>query len=165
MRGTAYTFGDHVNTDVITPSDYFDLPIEGMADHIFEPVRPGFADELDEGDVVVAGENFGQGSARETAPAAVKAAGISAVVAESFARIFYRNAIAIGLPAVTCRDVRDSVSEGDTVRVDLDAGTLDNVTTGETLSCERIPESIQTIFDEGGLVEHYNNNPGGLRMH
>ena len=164
MRGTVYTFGDEVNTDVITPSDYFGEPIEVMAEHIFEPERPDFVEEFEEGDVVVAGEHFGSGSSRESAPAAIQAAGLGAVVAESFSRIFYRNAIAIGLPAVTCPGVTDLFTEGDEAEIDLDAGVVRNLTTGEELEAEPLPAAIQDIFDQGGLIEQYRNDPGGLRI-
>lgn len=164
MRGTAYVFGDEVNTDVITPSDYFGEPIEVMAEHIFEPERPDFAAQIDPGDIVVAGEHFGSGSSRESAPAAIQAAGIGAVVAESFARIFYRNAIAIGLPAVTCPGIADGVSEGDEIDVALDAGTVRNATTDETFAAEPLPAEIRAIFDRGGLVELHRDDPDGLRM-
>jgi 3-isopropylmalate/(R)-2-methylmalate dehydratase small subunit len=164
MRGTVYTFGDEVNTDVITPSDYFGEPIEVMAEHIFEPERPDFVEEFEEGDVVVAGEHFGSGSSRESAPAAIQAAGLGAVVAESFSRIFYRNAIAIGLPAVTCPGVTDLFTEGDEAEIDLDAGVVRNLTTGEELDAEPLPAAIQDIFDQGGLIEQYRNDPEGLRI-
>jgi 3-isopropylmalate/(R)-2-methylmalate dehydratase small subunit len=164
MRGTVYTFGDEVNTDVITPSDYFGEPIEVMAEHIFEPERPDFVEEFEEGDIVVAGEHFGSGSSRESAPAAIQAAGLGAVVAESFSRIFYRNAIAIGLPAVTCPGVTDLFTEGDEAEIDLDAGVVRNLTTGEELDAEPLPAAIQDIFDQGGLIEQYRNDPEGLRI-
>lgn len=164
MRGTAYTFGDEINTDVITPSDYFGEPIEVMAEHIFEPERPGFAEAIDEGDFVVAGEHFGSGSSRESAPMAIKAAGIGAVIAESFSRIYYRNSIVIGLPALTVDDATDRIAEGDELVVDLEAATIENETTGETLSFEPLPEELRRIFDAGGLVEHYRQHPEGLRI-
>jgi 3-isopropylmalate/(R)-2-methylmalate dehydratase small subunit len=164
MRGTAWVFGDEVNTDVITPSDYFGQPIEVMAEHIFEPERPNFVDEFEEGDIVVAGHHFGSGSSRESAPAAIQTAGMAAVVAESFSRIFYRNAIAIGLPAVTCPGASDLFEEGDEAEVDLEAGVVRNLTTGEELEAEPLPEAIQEIFDQGGLLEHYRNNPEGLSI-
>lgn len=164
MRGTVYTFGDEVNTDIITPSDYFGEPIEVMAEHIFEPERPGFVEEFEEGDVVVAGEHFGSGSSRESAPAAIQAAGLGAVVAESFSRIFYRNAIAIGLPAVTCPGVTDLFAEGDEAEIDLEASVVRNLTTGEELDAEPLPGAIREIFEQGGLIEHYKNNSEGLRI-
>jgi 3-isopropylmalate/(R)-2-methylmalate dehydratase small subunit len=164
MRGTVWVFGDEVNTDVITPSDYFGEPIEVMAEHVFEPERPDFVDEFEAGDVIVAGHHFGSGSSRESAPAAIQAAGLGAVVAESFSRIFYRNAIAIGLPAVTCPGVSELFTEGDEAEIDLEAGVVRNLTTGEELEAEPLPEAIQDIFDRGGLVELYRDDPEGLRI-
>jgi len=164
MRGRAFVFGDEINTDLITPSDYFGESFDVMAQHVFEPVRPGFADELADGDVVVAGEHFGSGSSRESAAAALQVAGVGAVVAESFSRIFYRNSIAWGLPVVTCPGVTDVVSEGDRVEVDLDAGLVRDLDTGDELPCETIPKEIQAIFDAGGLVAHYRQHPEGLRL-
>ena len=164
MQGTAYVFGDEVNTDIITPSDYFGESIEVMADHIFEPERPEFTDEFDDGDIVVAGEHFGSGSSRERAPRAIQVAGLGGVVAESFSRIFYRNAIAIGLPAITCRGITDAVSEGDQLAVDFEEHTIENTTAGERYDFEPLPSEIQRVFSEGGLVDHYRDNPNGLRM-
>lgn len=155
LRGRAFVFGDDINTDYITPSDYFGQPMEEIADHLFEPVDPAFADQFESGDIVVAGENFGSGSSRETAPKALQAAGVAAVVAESFARIFYRNAIAIGLPVATCPGVTDAVDPGDTVVVDLSENQVVNVTTGEALDCEPLPPAVREIFDAGGLLAHY----------
>lgn len=163
-KGTAHKFGDNVNTDYITPTDYFSEPIEVIADHVFDPIAPDFHDRFEEGDIVVAGDNFGSGSSRETAPKALKVAGVSAVVAESFARIFYRNGIAIGLPVVTCPGVTDIVSQGDTVDVDLDSRMIRNETTGESRETEPMPEEIQLIHEAGGLLAHYESNPDGLRL-
>jgi 3-isopropylmalate/(R)-2-methylmalate dehydratase small subunit len=164
MRGTAYVFGDEVNTDVITPSDYFGESIEVMAEHVFEPERPDFAAEIDDGDFVVAGEHFGSGSSRESAPMAIQAAGIGAVIAESFSRIYYRNSITIGLPALTVKGATDRISEGDALAVDLGDATIENETTGAELAFEPLPEEVQRIFDAGGLIEHYRENPDGLRI-
>lgn len=164
MRGTAHVFGDEVNTDVITPSDYFGESLTVMAEHIFEPERPKFSSAIDVGDIVVAGDHFGSGSSRESAPAAIQAAGIGAVVAESFARLFYRNAIGIGLPVVTCPDITDGVSEGHELVVDLDVGLVQNRTTGETFESESLPPELQSILDRGGLIELYRSAPDGSRL-
>lgn len=163
-EGTAHTFGDSVNTDYITPTDFFSESIEVIAEHIFEPIAPDFHDRFEPGDVIVAGENFGSGSSRETAPKALEVAGVSVVVAESFARIFYRNGIAIGLPVVICPGVTDMVSQGDIVTVDLDARAVHNETTGESLETEPMPEEIQSIYEAGGLLAQYEENPDGLRL-
>lgn len=162
--GRAFVFGDDVNTDVITPSEYVSEPIEQQVEHLFEPVRPGFVEELETGDVIVAGEQFGSGSSRETAPAALQQAGVGAVVAESFARIFYRNAVNLGLPAVVRPGVTERVSDGDELTVDLEAGAVRNHTTDEPLEFEPLPPEIREIFDAGGLLEHYEQHPGGLQL-
>ena len=164
LAGRAHVFGDNVNTDYITPTDYFDLPMEELATHLFEPVDPAFGERFEPGDVVVAGGNFGSGSSRETAPRALQVAGVSAVVAESFARIFYRNGIAIGLPLVACPGVTDLVDGGDDVSLDLEAGRLTNETTGEAVDVEPMPPAMQEIFDAGGLLAHYEAHPEGLRL-
>lgn len=157
MNGTAYVFGDEINTDIITPTggDYID---KEFTEILMEPVRPGFADEISPGDVIVAGEHFGSGSSRESAPIAIKESGIGAVVAESFARIFYRNSVNIGLPVISCPGVTDVVSEGDEVEVDLDNNVLRNLTTGESIELEPISEDLQAIYDAGGLLAYYHEH-------
>ncbi len=164
FEGGAHTFGDNINTDYITPTDYFSEPIKEIANHVFEPIEPNFHDRFEVGDVLVAGENFGSGSSRETAPRALQVAGVSAVVAESFARIFYRNGVAIGLPVVICPGITDIVSQGDEVVVDFDACMVRNETTGETLETEPMPEEIQSIYEIGGLLAHYERHPEGLTL-
>jgi 3-isopropylmalate/(R)-2-methylmalate dehydratase small subunit len=157
MRGRAVVFGDEINTDIITPTggDYIGRDVVEI---LMDPVRPGFSEEVSDGDVIVAGEHFGSGSSRETAPTAIKEAGVAAVVAESFARIYYRNSVNIGLPALTCPDATEIVSEGDEVEVDLDGNTLRNVTTGETAELRSIDETVQSIYDAGGLLEYYHEH-------
>lgn len=153
-EGSAHTFGDSVNTDYITPTDYFSEPIEVIADHVFEPIAPDFHDRFEAGDVIVAGGNFGCGSSRETAPKALKVAGVSVVVAESFARIFYRNAINVGLPIAEVAGVTDDVSSGDRIRVDLGAGVVENVTTGARFEATTLPEDLLAVLEAGGLVAY-----------
>ncbi len=162
--GTAHTFGDNVNTDYITPTDYFSEPIEEIATHVFEPIAPEFYDRFEPGDILVAGENFGSGSSRETAPRALQVAGVSVILAESFARIFYRNGVAIGLPVVICPGVTDAISQGDRVVVDLDSQTVRNETTGTVLDTESMPEAIQSLYEVGGLLAHYDQHPDGLTL-
>ena len=164
IEGTAHTFGANVNTDYITPTDYFGEPIEEIAAHVFEPIAPDFHDRFSPGDVVVAGPNFGSGSSRETAPKALSVAGVSAVVADSFARIFYRNGIAIGLPVVTSAGVSEMVAQGDHVRVDFDEQRVRTETTGASRPIEPMPEAIREIFDAGGLLAHYAAHPEGLDL-
>jgi 3-isopropylmalate/(R)-2-methylmalate dehydratase small subunit len=154
MRGRAFVFGDEINTDLITPGEYMGHPIEEIADHVFEPIRPSFVEEFEPGDVVVAGEHFGSGSSREIAPAAIKEADVSVVVAESFSRIFYRNAIAIGLPITTAPAATEAIEDGDDIEVDIEAGLIRNHTRGTTLDCEELGESVREIVEAGGLIEH-----------
>lgn len=162
MRGTAFVFGDEINTDLITPGEYMGHPIEEIAEHVFEPIRPEFVSEMEPGDVVVAGEHFGSGSSREIAPGAIKAAGVGVVVAESFSRIFYRNAIAIGLPITTCPTATADVGDGDDVEVDVEEGVVVNHTRGTEIPCEQISEDVRDIVEAGGLIAHARNNPDGL---
>jgi 3-isopropylmalate/(R)-2-methylmalate dehydratase small subunit len=164
MRGNALVFGDEINTDLITPSDYFGESFEVMAEHVFEPIRPDFHDDLEPGDIVVAGSHFGSGSSRESAAAALQVAGVGAVVAESFSRIFYRNSIAWGLPAVAAPGVTDIVAEGDQIEVHLEDGVVRNCDTDRSVSCDTIPAEIRAIFDAGGLRAHYEEHPEGLRL-
>lgn len=153
--GRAFVFGDNVDTDQIIPAQHItsDDPAE-LADHCFETLDASFNDRFADGDVVVAGTNFGSGSSREHAPLAIAGAGASAVVAESFSRIFYRNAINIGLPVFTIPDITTHVEAGDELRVDPSAGEVQNTTTGETFVADSFPDFIQEILDAGGLVEY-----------
>ena len=163
MRGIAYIFGEDISTDIILPTDYTHGSTIDYK-YIFDPVRPGFSGEIAEGDIVVAGKNFGSGSSRESAPIAMQLAGISVIVAESFSRIFYRNAIAIGLPVITAAGVTDFVSEGNEIEVDLDTGIIVNHTTGVEIEGESMPREIQSIFEAGGLINHYKVNKGRIKI-
>lgn len=154
MNGKAFVFGDEINTDVIAPSEYRH---EDRVEHLMEPIRPNFVDEITGGEIIVAGEHFGSGSSREIAPTIIQANGIAAVVAESFARIYYRNSVNIGLPAITCPNITDIVSEGDELEIDMDDGIITNLTTGETAECELLPEALQGLFDAGGIFEYYHS--------
>jgi 3-isopropylmalate/(R)-2-methylmalate dehydratase small subunit len=149
----AWVFGDDVDTDVIVPGRYMKFGIEEIAPHCFETVSPGFASAVRQGDVVVAGRNFGAGSSREQAPDALKHLGIGALIAESFAGLFYRNALNLGLPAVVCPQAK-RIRDGDLVHVDAEAGRIENRTTGETLSCEPIPAHLLEMVRDGGLLAH-----------
>ncbi len=157
MKGIAHIFGEDISTDVILPTDYTHGSTIDYK-HVFDPVRPGFADEIERGDMVVAGKNFGCGSSRESAPIAIQLSGVSAVVAESFSRIFYRNAIAIGLPVITAKRITDFVSEGNEIEINLDTGVILNNTTGVEIEGESMPREIQSIFEAGGLIKHYKLN-------
>tara|TARA_B110000116_G_C16789623_1_gene562945 strand:- start:743 stop:1240 length:498 start_codon:yes stop_codon:yes gene_type:complete len=157
MKGVAYIFGDDISTDAIIPTDYTHGSTIDYK-HVFDPVRPGFADEIEKGDIVVAGKNFGCGSSRESAPIAMQLSGVSGVVAESFSRIFYRNAIAIGLPVITAKRITEFVSEGNEIEINLDTGIILNNTTGVEIEGESMPREIQSIFEAGGLINHYKLN-------
>jgi 3-isopropylmalate/(R)-2-methylmalate dehydratase small subunit len=151
--GRAWVFGDNVDTDVLAPGQYMKLGIEELARHCLESVEPGFAGEVRAGDVVVARRNFGTGSSREQAPEALKHLGVAALVAESFAGLFYRNAINLGLPALVCADAR-RIRAGDRLRVDPESGRIENLTSGESLVCEPIPGHLMQMVRDGGLVPH-----------
>lgn len=150
--GRAWKFGSNVDTDQIIPAEYLVTgdPAE-LAKHAFEKVRPEFADKVEPGDVIVADENFGSGSSREHAPRALIGAGIACVVAKSFARIFFRNAINIGLPLVETEIV---AADGDTLDVDFEAGTVKNKRSGAKASFPPMPEFLQKLIDAGGLVKY-----------
>ena len=149
----AWVFGDDVDTDAIAPGRYMKFGIEEIARHCLEGIDPSFAESVQSGDVVVAGKNFGAGSSREQAPEALKHLGIAALVAESYAGLFYRNAVNLGLPPVVCAQAR-RIRAGDELRMDFASGVLDNVTTGERLSCEPLPPFLVRIIRDGGLLPH-----------
>ncbi len=151
IEGTAWKFGDNVDTDVIIPGKYLILPANEAAEHVMAGIRPGFADEVSPGDVIVGGSNFGTGSSRESAPRAIKDAGIAAIVAKSFARIFFRNCINVGLAPVECARA-DEIEEGMRVRVDVDNGRVEILDTGQSFDAVRLPEEIASILEAGGLV-------------
>lgn len=159
VSGKAWKFGDDVNTDLIVPGKYLELvdPHE-MAKHAMEGIDPGFPGKVSEGDVVIGGRNFGCGSSREHAAIALKYVGVGAVVAESFARIFYRNAINLGLPALECPGISDAVSEGDSLEIDLTGGKVVNATTGKELDFVPLPDFMVEVLDEGGLVTYIRNH-------
>jgi len=157
-----WVLGDNVDTDVITPGRYMKFGIEEIAKHCLEPVLPSFAKQVKPGDIVVAGRNFGAGSSREQAPAALKHLGVAALVAESFAGLFYRNALNLGLPAVVCAEAM-RIRDGDTLRVDFEKGEIANLTTGETLQCEPIPAHLMQMVRDGGLLAHLEKRLGRSR--
>jgi 3-isopropylmalate/(R)-2-methylmalate dehydratase small subunit len=149
----AWVLGDNVDTDVMAPGRYMKLGVEEIAKHCLESVLPAFVSSVQKGDVVVAGRNFGTGSSREQAPAALKHLGVAALVAESFAGLFYRNAINLGLPAVACAEAK-RIRQGDALEVDFENGKIKNITTGETLACEAIPAHLMPMLRDGGLLAH-----------
>ena len=153
ISGKTWTFGENIDTDVIIPGRYLrTFNPQDLADHVLEGERPDFTKNVQKGDVIVAGENFGCGSSREQAPVAIKTAGISAIVAKSFARIFYRNSINIGLPVIVS-DIE--AKDGDIIKIDLSEGILINETSGETASFEPFKEFMLNILEDDGLVNHY----------
>jgi len=155
ISGKAVGFGDNVDTDVILPGKYMTLtnPVE-LAKHAMEGLDPTFARKIRGGAIVVAGRNFGCGSSREQAPLALKHAGVKCVLAESFARIFYRNSINIGLPVLECRGISGKVEEGDELAVDLEKGVIKNLSKNSTLHATQLPAFILEILSDGGLIEH-----------
>lgn len=156
-QGTVFKYGDNVDTDVIIPARYLNSsdPKE-LATHCMEDIDKDFIKNVKEGDIIVANKNFGCGSSREHAPIAIKAAGVSCVIAETFARIFYRNAINIGLPIIECPEAAVAIKAGDEVKVDFDSGLITNVTTGETFRGQAFPEFMQKLIACGGLVNYIN---------
>lgn len=153
FEGTVFRYGRDIDTDVIIPARYLNTsdPAE-LAKHCLEDLDTTFVKRVKPGDIIVADENFGCGSSREHAPVAIKAAGISVVIAKSFARIFYRNAINIGLPIMECPEACDAISDGDVVKVNADTGLITDETTGKIFQAQPFPPFIQEIINEGGLV-------------
>ena len=158
----AWVFGDNVDTDVIAPGRYMKYGIDEIARHCMEALEPAFAASVRKGDVVVAGRNFGAGSSREQAPEALKHLGVAALIAESYAGLFYRNAINLGLPALVCARAK-RIRAGDDITVDLDAGRIDNRTSGETLAAEPVPAFLLQIVRDGGLLAHLEKRLRGER--
>ncbi|MGN1329635.1 MAG: 3-isopropylmalate dehydratase small subunit [Eubacterium sp.] len=153
-KGLVHKFGDNVDTDVIIPARYLNKSDEAwLASHCMEDIDADFVNKVKPGDIMVAEANFGCGSSREHAPIAIKASGISCVIASTFARIFYRNAINIGLPILECDEAAKDIKEGDEVEVDFDSGIITNVTTGKSYKAQPFPEFIQNIIRNGGLMK------------
>ena len=156
-NGTVFKFGDNVDTDVIIPARYLNTTDpEELASHCMEDIDKSFIKNVKKGDIIVATRNFGCGSSREHAPIAIKAAGVSCVIAETFARIFYRNSINIGLPIVECADAAREIKGGDKVQVNFDSGEIKDLTTGRTYKGQAFPPFMQGLIDAGGLVNNVN---------
>ncbi|MBE5843608.1 MAG: 3-isopropylmalate dehydratase small subunit [Butyrivibrio sp.] len=156
-RGSVFKFGDNVDTDVIIPARYLNTTdAKELAAHCMEDIDKTFIQNVKEGDIIVANKNFGCGSSREHAPIAIKAAGVSCVIAETFARIFYRNSINIGLPIVECEEAAKEIAQGDKVSVNFDTGVITDETTGKTYQGQAFPEFMQKIIDSEGLVNYIN---------
>ena len=155
VKGKVFKYGNDVDTDVIIPARYLNTSSEKeLASHCMEDIDSQFVREVKTGDIIVAGDNFGCGSSREHAPIAIKASGVSLVIANSFARIFYRNSINIGLPILECPEAVKAIDKGDTVSCDLSSGIIVNESTGEKFKAEPFPEFIQSIIEDGGLLKH-----------
>jgi len=155
MKGNAYKFGDNIDTDLIIPARYLNTsdPDE-LAKHCMEDADPNWIKKVKKNDFIVAGENFGCGSSREHAPVSIKTAGVSAVIAKSFARIFYRNAINIGLPILESPKAAEEIKENDEIEVDLADGTIKDITSGKSYKAQPFPEFMQKIIDAGGLIKY-----------
>ncbi len=156
-HGTVLKYGDNVDTDVIIPARYLNsFDAKELASHAMVDIDPTFTSRVKAGDIMVARKNFGCGSSREHAPLALKTAGISCIIADSFARIFYRNAINIGLSIMECPEAAANISEGDEVKVDFDTGVITDVTTGKEFHTAPFPPFMQNIIAQGGLVNYVN---------
>lgn len=158
-HGSIIKYGNNVDTDVIIPARYLNSsdPKE-LASHCMEDLDSTFVKRVRAGDILVGGRNFGCGSSREHAPLAIKTSGIACVVAESFARIFYRNAINIGLPIIECPEAAKAIAEGDEVEIDFDSGRITDLTTGKTYTAQPFPKFIQSIIEAGGLINAIEMN-------
>ena len=154
-QGHVFKYGDNVDTDVIIPARYLNsFDAKELASHAMADIDPEFAKKVQAGDLIVAKKNFGCGSSREQAPGVLKALGVQAIVAKSFARIFYRNAINIGLPVIVCKELPDEVKTGDTMELSMSDGTAQ--ANGKTYSCTKLPEYMQNILNQGGLIASLN---------
>ena len=161
--GRAFVFGDNIDTDVLAPGHLMKLSSEDLASHCLEAIDPNFAKSVQKGDYVVGGKNFGLGSSREQAAISLKLLGIGAIIAPSFARIFYRNALNLGLPALFCDDA-NQIRAGDRLDVDPVAGRINNLTTGQTLVCRPIPAHLMAMVRAGGLMAHLQTQNTDMRI-
>lgn len=158
VQGKVFKYGNDIDTDVIIPARYLNVTDpKDLASHCMEDIDKNFINEVKDGDIMVALKNFGCGSSREHAPISIKAAGISCVIAKSYARIFYRNAFNIGLPILECEEAADKIEAGDEVTVDFKNGTIKNITKNETYQAEPFPEFIEQIINADGLVNYVKN--------
>ena len=154
-KGHVFKYGDNVDTDVIIPARYLNsFDAQELASHAMADIDPEFVNKVQPGDLIVANKNFGCGSSREHAPLCLKTAGVSCVIAETFARIFYRNAINIGLPVIVCKELPDEVKTGDTMELRMSDGTAE--ANGKTYSCTKLPAYMQNILNQGGLIASLN---------
>jgi len=155
LEGKVWKFGNDIDTDVIIPARYLNTSVpEELAKHCMEDADPQFASKVQPGDIIVAGKNFGCGSSREHAPIAIKASGVACVIAHSFARIFYRNSINIGLPIFECPEAVEAIEEGHRIAVDAETGKITDLTTGESFQAQPFPEFMQELIEAGGLMNY-----------
>ena len=153
FTGKVWVLGDDIDTDIIIPTEYLALKtVEDMKPYAFSPLRPELAGQIEKGDIIVAGKNFGCGSSREQAPEVIQALGIKCIIAKSFARIFYRNAINIGFPIMECPEAAEDIDAGDTVQVDFSTGVITNETKGKTYQSAPSPDFVNGIIEAGGLM-------------
>ncbi len=158
-NGHVFKYGDNVDTDVIIPARHLAITdAKGLAAHCMEDIDADFVKKVQPGDIIVANKNFGCGSSREHAPIAIKASGVSCVIAETFARIFYRNAINIGLPIIECKEAAEGIEAGDEVEIDFDSGMIYNKTKGTQFMGQAFPPFMQELIAAGGLINYMNEN-------
>jgi len=156
-QGKVFKYGDNIDTDIIIPARYLNVTdgVE-LAKHCMEPIDPDFYNNVKQGDIIVGQKNFGCGSSREHAPLCIKCAGVSCVIAETFARIFYRNSINIGMPIIECKEASERIEAGDEVEIDFDSGLITNKTKGESYQGQSFPPFMQKIISAGGLINYIN---------
>ncbi|MFW6034708.1 MAG: 3-isopropylmalate dehydratase small subunit [Halothermotrichaceae bacterium] len=161
LKGKVFKYGDNVDTDVIIPARYLNnSDPQALAAHCMEDIDENFADEVEEGDIIIGGKNFGSGSSREHAPLSIKTAGVSCVIAESFARIFYRNSINIGLPILVCKEAAEGIDDKSEIEVDLDSGKIKDIDKDVVYQAEPFPEALQDIIKAGGLIQKVKQEVG-----
>lgn len=154
IKGRVWCFPENMDTDLIVPGEYLDAPVKEIMRHAFESIRPDFPQNVAKGDIIVAGDNFGCGSSRENAASVLKELGVSCVLAESFGRIFFRNAIAIGLPALACNGISAIFKDGDTATVRVAEARVVNLSGGATAECEPLSKDMIRILEQGGILEY-----------
>ena len=154
IHGKVWKFGDNIDTDIIIPARYLILPIEEAKEKAMEPIRPSFSKEFEKGGIIIAGRNFGCGSSREQAPAVLRALGVSAIVAKTFARIFFRNTINLGIPAIECKEACDKIEEGEEIEIEPETGKIKLLKQAITLQGSKLPPFLLEIIKDGGLIPH-----------